>query len=285
MSVIALVFDFDDTLMPDSTSALLEAHGIDTSEFWQRDARELVDRGFDPPLAYLNLLLDEVRPDGRLAGLTNQRLAEFGASLDDKWFAGLPQFFDDARALVSEFRDVDIEFYIVSGGLQALISGSSIVNEYFEASYGCQLAEDPESGVVSQVSRCVTFTEKTRFLFEINKGIAATDAQTKPHLVNQAVEAERRRVPFKQMIYVGDGLTDVPCFSLVQNNGGNSFAIFQRDGESAKQAFQQFMATDRVRGSYSPNYSEDADLGSMLRAAVATVAGNIQLEGERALGR
>jgi phosphoglycolate phosphatase-like HAD superfamily hydrolase len=283
MSVLAVIFDFDDTLLPDSTSALLRAHGLDANEFWTKRTRELVDQGYDPPLAYLNLLLREVGPGKPLGELTAQHLREFGASLDASWFPGLPQLFEDLRFLAGEHRDVSIEFYIISGGLQSIIEGGEYVKKYFTGVYGCQLGDDATTGLVKDVKRCVTFTEKTRFLFEINKGISPSDAATQPHLVNQLVPEKTRPVPFRNMIYVGDGLTDIPCFSLIDKGGGTAFGVFQSGKESAKQAFQRFLETKRVRSMHHPDYRDDAELGSLLRAAVSTACSNIMIQAARAV--
>lgn len=124
---------------------------------------------------------------------------------------------------------------------------------------------------------------KDEVIFEINKGITPEDSKTKPHLVNEDVDPRARRVPIAQMIYLGDGLTDIPRFSLVKNGGGYPIGVFKKDAESAKQAFQRFLATQRVRGLYSPDYSPSADLGAMLRAAVATLAGQIGVRRSSAL--
>jgi phosphoglycolate phosphatase-like HAD superfamily hydrolase len=282
MSVVAVIFDFDDTLLPDSTSALLSAHGLDPAEFWTKRVKALVEQGYDPPLAYLNLLLKEVGPDKPLGVLNNSSLHEFGQSLDGTWFPGLPGLFDDLRELASEHRDVSIEFYVISGGLQPIIEGSKHIQKFFTGVYGCQLGEGAE-GFVSEIKRCVTFTEKTRFLFEINKGINAAEAATQPHLVNEFVADDQRPVPFRNMIYVGDGLTDIPCFSLIEKNGGIAFGVFKPGHESAKQAFQKFLQTNRVHGIHHPEYGDDAELGSVLRAAVATTCSNIKIRGARAL--
>jgi phosphoserine phosphatase len=278
MTVLAVIFDYDDTLVPDSTTALLEAHGIDTEDFWKVQAPSLVSEGYDPPLAYLRLMLERIGPGRALGELTNSDLREFGSTLDRTYFPGLPELFDDLRTEVASYRDVSVEFYIVSGGLEEVIAGSEVVQRHFDGFYGCQLGEDPRTGYLGYVKRCITFTEKTRYLFEISKGIRPIDSRTQPHLVNQRVE--ERRVSFDHMIYVGDGLTDVPCFSLVSARGGKTFGVFQPGRESAKQAFQRLLDTGRVNSLHSPNYGEDADLGSLIRAAVATVAANIDLQSE-----
>ncbi len=282
MAVVAVIFDFDDTLVPDSTSALLASKGLNPVEFWTVRAKALIDDGYDQPLAYLKLLLDEVR-EGALAGLTNADLAAFGAALDDTWFPGLPGLFDDLRGVVNSYRDISVEFYIISGGLQALIEGSTHVQRHFSGVYGCQLGADPQTGVVDSIKRCVTFTEKTRFLFEINKGISPEDASKNPYLVNALVDEASRPVPMQNMIYVGDGLTDIPCFSVIEKGHGVPLGVLKPGPESAKQAFQQLVATKRVVGVHSPDYREEADLGGILRAAIATTCGNISVARARAV--
>lgn len=285
MAVIALIFDFDDTLLPDTTSALLESRGIDPGAFWSDRASRLVDSGYDPPLAYLNLLLDETKEGNPLHGITNQDLRDFGRTLDDTWFPGLPAMFDDLRELVANQRNVSIEFYVISGGLEAVIGGSEIVNRYFTGYYGCQFGEDPDTAVINRVKRCVTFTEKTRFLFEINKGIPMAVSRTQPHMVNRQMEASQRPIPFGNMVYVGDGLTDIPCFSLIMKNGGQPYGVFQPGAESAKQTFQELLRTDRVMSLHAPDYRQEAELGAILRLAVQTLAQRISLEPDWASSR
>lgn len=284
MPVLAMIFDFDDTLVPDSTTALLEHKGVDSRTFWTDRATELVAEGYDPPLAYLNLLLREVAPGRPLEGLTNQQLQDFGRDVVDRtWFPGLPGLFDEVRAEVDQYRDVGVEFYIISGGLQAIIEGCPTVDRHISGVYGCQLAERTETGTVAEVRRCVTFTEKTRFLFEISKGIPTTDAQTKPHLVNRKIDDAQRRVPFANMIYVGDGLTDIPCFSLVEKGGGSSFAVFKRGEETAKRSFQELLTTGRVKSMHYPDYRSGAELGEILRIAAVSKAAELQLGASHAL--
>ena len=278
MAVIAVVFDFDDTLVPDSTTALLESRGVDVDEFWSKLVPPLVNDGYDPPLAYLRLILDQVSNGGALAGLTNRDLRDFGGSLDTQYFEGLPKMFDDLKELVSEFRDVSIEFYVVSGGLQDVIGGSRVVQEYIDGYYGCLLGE-ADDGVVRYVKRCVTFTEKTRYLFEINKGVRPQDSRSRPHSVNNKVQD--RRVPFSNMIYVGDGLTDIPCFSLVREGGGWTFGVRAKN-KTAKQAFQELLQERRVDSLHSPDYREDSDLGALIRAVVSNLAAARDLGREQA---
>ena len=121
--IIAVIFDFDDTLAPDSTTKLLRSRGIDTDRFWRKDVSALVEQGWDASHAWLRLLLDNVGPDKPLGELTNADLREFGATLDDDYFEGIPEIFDDLKSQIAkpEFKDIEVEFYIVSGGLRDVI--------------------------------------------------------------------------------------------------------------------------------------------------------------------
>jgi len=275
-NVIALVFDFDDTLVPDSTSKFLDLKGIPSKNFWKKDAKALVRSGCDPTLAFLKLFLDNIGPNKPLGLLTNKDLRKFGKTLDDHIYPGLPGLFDDLKRTVKRFRDVSIEFYIVSGGLQPIIEGTGLVRKHhFSAVYGCQLGEEPGTNTVKFIKRAISFTEKTRYLFEISKGILPSKARRNPYLVN---EFPGTRIPFSNMIYVGDGLTDIPCFSLVGKRGGIPFGVFDSTKtRSAKRAFLKFLIPGRVKGMHTPRYGREDDLGIHLRSAVATICSQIKL--------
>jgi phosphoserine phosphatase len=126
-NIIAVIFDFDDTLTDDSTTQLLASRGVDTNKFWKTDVRRMVDDGWDPALAYLNLMIELMAPGKPLAGLSNQDLADFGKTL--KFYPGLPAIFRDLLKQVREhtISNPSIEFYVISGGLEAVIRGSGIV--------------------------------------------------------------------------------------------------------------------------------------------------------------
>lgn len=283
-STLAIIFDFDDTLAPDSTTKLLQNYKIDPQKFWTKDVKALVSSGFDPSLAYLKILLDNIG-DGKLLGpLTNKDLREFGKKLDPQFYPGLRGLFPDLKRVVKRYKYVDIEFYVISGGLQEVIEGSKFVKENFAGVYGCQLAGDTKNSMLKYVKRCVTFTEKTRYLFEINKGLDQKDIRRNPYLVNKDVPQPKRRIPFKNMIYIGDGLTDIPCFSLLKKEGGTAFGVFNpAERRSAKRALIDFLKTDRVISMHAPRYDKMDELGSLLRSAVAERCAKIDLERKEAV--
>jgi phosphoserine phosphatase len=274
MKNIAVVFDFDDTLMSDSTTELIKAHGIDAEKFWGHTVRQLLLRGYEPALAYMNCLLENVGAGKALGLMTNQRLRDYGRSLAGNFYPGAAGMFKELKDIThSVSADINLEFYVVSGGLQDLIEDMPLLKKHFAGVYGCQFGEHPETGVIHQIKRCVTFTEKTRYLFEINKGISARQVEANKYAVNLDMPLSKRRVPFQNMIYIGDGLTDIPCFSLVKRMGGMAFGVFNPGEErSAKRALQEFLNTDRVISMHAPRYRKTDELGALLRAAVSTVA-------------
>jgi phosphoserine phosphatase len=281
-AIVAVVFDFDDTLIGDSTTLLLAKHGIKPTAFW-RQVKKLVAAGYEPTLAWLTLFLENVGPDKPLGALANADLRAFGRELDGQYAPGLPELFDDLRDIVSAYRDIQIEFYVLSGGLQDVIQGSRVVESNMTDTWGCLLAEDKATRMVASIKRSISFTEKTRYLFQINKGLSSKETFGNPYLVNKHVAPEDRRVRFEDMIYVGDGLTDIPCFSLVRNRRGMTFGVFDpTEKDSARRALLELLQPGRVASMHAAKYGRGDELGEILRAAVATRCAAITLERERA---
>lgn len=282
---MAVIFDFDDTLAPDSTSELLREHGVDPERFYLTDVKALRVQGYDTTHAYLRCLLDLIGEGKPLGPLTNRDLKDIGKKLNAKFFPGLPEIFADLRKIVSQYRDIGIEFYIISGGLQEIIEGTDVVGSWgFSGVYGCQLAGDTQEGVLRHIKRAITFTEKTRYLFEINKGLTPDAVLRDPYAVNTSVPHNQRRIRMANMVYVGDGLTDIPCFSLLKQGagdpegGGISFAVFDpARTKSAKQALDEYLRPSRVLGAHAPDFTKDRELGAFIRAAVATKCSRIGL--------
>lgn len=269
MTTIALVFDFDDILAPDSTTQFLEHNGIDAEEFWLEEFQDKVREGYDPTVAYLTLLLEKVGSDKPLGEIGTDDLEAFGASLDENetLYPGVSGLFADLNDIVADYEGIDIEYYVVSEGLESIIQGTELADN-FDAVYGSRLDED-EDGVVSRVKRPISFTDKTRYLFEINKGIRPEEAKRNPYQANRRIDSEERRIPFENIIYVGDGITDVPCFSVVKERDGRVFGVIDSDQGSLKQRAVRDIGSPRRTGNLSePHYDVDGRLGSLLRLTV-----------------
>src|SRR5262249_48025871 len=150
---------------------------------------------------------------------------------------------------------------------------------YFKGIWGCRFSE--QDGQISHVMNAISYTEKTKYIYAINKGV---DVRAKPYAVNEAMDPQNRRVPFTNMIYIGDGLTDVPCFSMLLHFGGKGFGVFDpRKADAPKKAWQKLVTPKRVLSMNSPRYGADQDLGALLRAAVSETCLNIEVKSKTAL--
>ena len=272
-NVIALIFDFDETLMPDSTSAFLEEYSIDTEKFWNEEVKSLVNKGFEPTHAFLSNFLKHADKGGKLQGISDDDMLKFGEKISNKFYKGFPEILQNLQNRIAQYPDLTLEFYIISGGLQKIIEGTS-ASKFFKAIYACELSF--ESGKQGYIKRVVTFTEKTRYIFEINKGILPKDTIKRPYYVNEFKAPEKRRVPLNNMIYVGDSRTDIPCFSLITSNGGHAFAVFDHNNvESAASKFKDFVAEKRSSVQKFPAvYTEDS-FGATLKLTIQQLIGKI----------
>jgi hypothetical protein len=220
-TTIAIVSDCDDTLAQDTTGQLLEMSGVNSQQFFAEEAASLVAQGWDPTLAYMNRMVALAAQDGPLSDLTLDKFQELGQRL--VFFPGVPECFDLIKAEIESepsFRDagVRVESYVISGGIAELLRASPLEAATHHI-WGCNFSYD-ERGVIAFPKNVISFTEKTRFLFRINKGQVGPSFESQPYTVNQPMEPSERPVPFENMIYIGDGPSDIPCMSLLQSTKG-----------------------------------------------------------------
>ncbi|MEI6534993.1 MAG: HAD family hydrolase, partial [Verrucomicrobiaceae bacterium] len=205
-TTIGLVYDYDQTLSPGyMTDEVVFPHfGINATQFWKRSHALVDEQGYDGEMAYLKTLLDCLTPDPP----SNADLRKLGPNL--KFFPGLPGMFTELEGVLREEHrviGVKLEHYIISSGLKELLEGSAL-RPHVKAVFASEFAED-ESGRISFPKRVISHTTKTQFIFRINKGML------QPHEdVNDHMPPEMRPIPFPNMIYVGDGPTDVPFFTF-----------------------------------------------------------------------
>jgi len=245
-NIIACIWDFDKTLIPEyMQSPLFKRYGVNESEFW-KETNTLVEeyhkRGYrlSGEIGYLNHLLTYVL-SGKMAGLNNKILKEIGNDIE--FYPGLPEFFEESKKWVSEKpeyikHEIKLEHYVVSTGLAQMIRGSKIAS-CLDGIWGCEFIESPlqpgflkqgelsisAEAEIAQIGMVIDNTTKTRALFEINKGTnknASID-------VNSVIKSEHRRIPFSNMIYIADGPSDIPSFSVVRSNGGKTYAVHNPD--------------------------------------------------------
>lgn len=300
--VLACVWDFDKTLIPGyMQTPLFRAYGVDEEAFW-REVNQLpalyARKGIrtSKDTVYLNHLLSYVK-NGALRGLTNRRLRELGAEI--ALAPGLPDFLPalQAHARAAGARaglEVTLEHYVVSTGLAEMIRGTALA-PHVAAIYGCEFLEQPLPPhftrqdeltldlptEISQVAAMVDNTVKTRFLFEINKGTSKDPSID----VNAVIRAEDRRIPFESMLYVADGPSDVPVFSLLRKAGGKTYAVFHPEHEAEFAQCDALLQTGRVHG-YGPiDYTESSLTTRWIRHAVAGMVERLVAERRHALDR
>ncbi|TCT02504.1 HAD family hydrolase [Paralcaligenes ureilyticus] len=273
--VIALIFDFDDTLAPDSTSGFLADIGVDVGDFWSHQVDPLLSQhDWDPVPAYLYRMI-ELSRSGGYGLITQERLAQWGGRLP--LHDGVESLFGRLRALVkAQHPQVQIEFYLISSGIGDVVRHTPIAGEFTDI-WASEFIYD-EQGGIQFPRRVVSFTDKTRYLFHIQKGIVGAASRNKPFEVNKKVAEDKLRVPFDQMIFVGDGYTDIPCFSLIRRSGGVAFGVWDPKHREKRSRAWGFIQEGRVSNLNQARYGEDAELYQWLEEAVESLAGRISLK-------
>ena len=216
--IIALIYDFDGTLSPGNMQefGFIQAIGQTPEEFWSKS--DGIAKGQDASniLAYMKLMYDEAKKNG--IRLTREDFRRYGA--DIVLFDGVREWFRNVNAY-GEAHGVRVEHYINSSGLKEIIEGSPIAGEFKHIFAGSFIYD--EAGEAEWPGIAVDFTAKTQFLFKIQKGIfSSRDAKR----VNESMADDEKRIPFTNMIYFGDGETDVPSMKVVNMFGGNAIAVF-----------------------------------------------------------
>ena len=272
--VIALVFDFDDTLAPDSTSGFLQAIGVDVPAFWHDRVGPLLDHeDWDPVPAYLYQMLALSRA-GRHGPITRDRLRDWGRRLP--LHEGVTTLFERLRTRLRQAHPtVQLEFYLISSGIGDVLRETPIAGEFSDI-WASEFHYDAD-GAIEFPRRVVSFTDKTRYLFHIQKGIIGPESRNKPFEVNRKVDADKLRVPFEQMIFVGDGYTDIPCFSLIRRSGGVAFGVWDPRHKEKRSRAWGFIEDGRVSNLNQARFGEDAELYQWLEAAVESLASKIVL--------
>ena len=274
-NVISIICDCDGTLCPDTTDKLVRELRLDSASFWQTDVANLVEEGWDHTLAYLNQLLKLT--NGRVTDpMTRNKLQSVGS--DVQFYPGVLDFIDRIRGKLSghaEYHEAGVtaEWYIISSGIEEVLQASN-VGRLATQIFACAFEYDAGDRVVA-VKRSVTFTEKTKFVYAINKGISGSELYRKPYRVNDAMKAEDRRVPFENMVYIGDGPSDIPCFSMIRKLGGKAIGVWPPDDMELKRPYE-LAAGDRLTvGPYAADYQDGSDLYRMLWRIVEGIADSI----------
>jgi len=301
-NIIACIWDFDKTLIPEyMQSPLFRRYGVSESNFWAETnslMSQYQKRGYhlSGEIAYLNHILTHVLA-GQMSGLNNRILLECGKDIE--FYPGMPDFFKRSRAFVTEKpehakHEISLEHYIVSTGLAEMIRGSKAASGV-DGIWGCEFVENPlqpgflkqkemdilAEAEIAQIGMVIDNTTKTKAIFEINKGTNKNPAID----VNSNIKPEDRRIPLQNMIYIADGPSDIPSFSVVKSGGGKAYAVYNPDSTA------EFEQNDRLRqvgriDHYGPaDYSEKSQTTKWLRLQIHKMCDRIVADREAAVAQ
>ncbi|MFA6784600.1 MAG: HAD family hydrolase [Sphaerochaeta sp.] len=266
-TTVAIMYDFDKTLTTKDMQeyTFIPKLGMQADEFWSKANALAKNEQMDNILAYMKLMLDESKKHSQ--PIRRNDFVSLGKNLE--FYPGVFSWFDLVDKKAKEVGIV-VEHYIISSGLKEIIEGSQI-GEKFKRIYASEYLYD-ENGVAVWPKLSVNYTAKTQFLFRINKGVLDVSEDKK---LNDYTPETNRSVPFRNMIYIGDGLTDVPCMKLVKNNGGKSIAV-HKPGELG--ICSQLMVEQRIDFYTEANYSPNKELFSLVSIILQKMQAENELE-------
>jgi hypothetical protein len=291
VKVIAVIWDFDKSLIRGyMQEPLFKHYGVEPVEFWDEvnALGTFHGAGDEHYLAseflYLNHMLTYVR-HGRFEGLDNQMLRRFGTQQD--FAPGIPDIFERLESMMKRFarEDIQLEHYVISTGLRQVILGS-VVAPWLKDVWACEfltreappgflkrrLKAAPES-IISDIGYVIDHTTKTRALFEINKGVRALGMD-----VNARIPQKHRRVPFANMIYLADGPSDIPSFSVVNQHGGRTFGVYQPNSPRDLAQAEMLLAQQRVEAIGPADYSASSFTTHWLIETITSIAERLRHE-------
>lgn len=273
---VALIYDFDGTLSPCNMQEydFLKDIGVrNTADFWNEVEEMVKDHDASNILCYMKLMIDKARTASK--SVKRQAFVDYGKSVE--LYNGVEQWFDLVDALAKKYN-VIVEHYINSSGLKEMIEGTKIASK-FKHIYACSFLYNVD-GVAEWPGVAVDFTAKTQFLFMINKGIVKISENRR---VNEYKPEDERPIPFKHMIYFGDGETDVPCMRMVKQSGGNSIAVYRPRNKQKKELAKKLIQEGRVNFACSADYSDGGEIYKIVEAILSQIKSNfdfMQLESQ-----
>ncbi len=263
--VLAVCYDFDKTLSPDDmqSQGLIQALKKEVESFWNESNQLASDHNMDQNLAWMYKMAKDSR--GKFV-FNKEKLKDYGSKVElypgvDTWFERINKY--------GEEKGIIVEHYIISSGLKEMIEGTKVA-KYFKKIYASSFYYD-EDGVAVWPAQCINYTNKTQFLFRIKKGALAIN-DTK---VNDFLSEDQVRVPFRNMVYIGDSDTDVPCMKLVSINGGYSIGVYSK---GAKNKVFKMIEEKRIKYFAEADYRSNSELEQLLKNIIDRTAMNEVLE-------
>lgn len=272
-NTIAIVYDFDGTLSPQPMQeySLLPKIGVTANSFWASVKKETKDTASEAMLVYMRLLLEKARE--HRASIKRIDLKEMASSIS--YFPGVEEWFERINMFVKKESNnkVKVCHYIISAGLKEILVGVSIKNK-FKKIYASEYHFD-HNGVAQFPKILITDTTKTQYLFRINKG-----KEDLSEVINEHMPENERPIPFENIIYVGDGLTDVPSMVVTKNSGGHSIAVHKPGSTPGLKMCKKLLRAERVHFIASADYKDGSSLDKKVKLLLKSVITKIEFNKE-----
>ncbi len=257
--VVAIMYDFDKTLSVKDMQeySFIPSLNMTAKEFWTQSDELAYQNEMDYILAYMLLTVQKAKADG--VDVSRNALKKHGEMV--QFNKGVEEWFDRINAF-GESLGLDVRHYVISCGLKPMIEGTKI-GDKFANIFACDFIYD-EQGNPMWPSMAINYTSKVQFLYRINKGV---ENVAEHHKLNMRTPSNQRAVYFSNMIYVGDGLTDVPSMKLTRLNGGYSIGVYQNSEDS-----RYLVDEDRVDFYVKADYSEGSEMDSTMKAILQKIS-------------
>lgn len=261
---VAIVYDFDGTLAEGNMQEyeFIPSLGMSVDEFWSASDAIAKQNDADSVLSYMECMLTSARRVG--VSITADSLRKMGGSIN--FFEGVEQWFDRINEYALS-RGVKLQHYVNSSGIREIIEGTSIASKFHKI-YASAFLYD-KSGEAYWPAVAINYTNKTQFLFKINKGIETVHDS---RLVNEFSPRESRPIPFERMIFVGDGLTDIPSMRLVHLMGGHSIAVYDPKRSDKKEDMMQLIREKRVHYVCEANYTPESRMNTLVCSVIDKIS-------------
>lgn len=263
--IVAIMYDFDKTLSTTDMQdyGFIPALGMKPEEFWGATGEFTKKTGVERILSYMYMMIYLAKEKG--VDISRKSLNKMGENIT--YYPGVETWFKRINKY-GKSKGVKVEHYLISSGTKEIVEGCSIAKE-FEEIYGCEFYFDPKTGEPVWPKLAINYTQKTQYFFRISKG--ATDINDDDKINQRTVN---RRIPYENMIYLGDGMTDIPCMVVVRQNHGSAIAISKNNKSDT---LKQLIKSGRVNFACTANYKEDSQLDQTVKMLIDRIAINSQI--------
>lgn len=273
-NTIALIYDFDGTLSPQPMQeyTVLPELGEDSGAFWKECTKEAKQQKADGMLTYMRLLIEKM--EANHTHLDKKALRNLAKSI--KYFPGVETWFDRVNEHVKQQSNgkIKVKHYIVSAGLKEILDGIKI-RKHFDEMFASEYYFDHHDAAKFPTI-VINDTSKTQYLFRINKGIVNINKS-----INDYMPESERPIPFANMIYIGDGLTDVPCMTVTKNNGGFAIAVHKPNSHESLGVCRELAHGNRIDYFAPANYEKGKKLEKRVKFIIDMIVARIVFEKEK----